>query len=210
MSRYGYYLSDIGNFDELADWLESHINETLDRLGVPKNQRPPQMLNVIKGLMEDSLHEEIEKYGWSGDEELFGLIAVNMFHKAFAGYNENLYLEWFDMNYEELEEENPNPYTSKSPKQARAELEKMYKLEGAEFTEADNIEFMKRGVQGNLLKIQKHLLMSIKDGTNITSIKTDSGQDLSKISNELNELLGKIDKFDTDARQIMMKMQWIG
>lgn len=58
---FGFYLHDITNFDDLADWLEDHIDEIGQSLGFGKEPRP---LNCdIKQVMKESLKDEINKYG---------------------------------------------------------------------------------------------------------------------------------------------------
>lgn len=192
---YGCFLADITNFDDLADWLESHINETLDELEVAPGERPKQMLKIIKDIIENTLEDEIEEYGWTGDEEIYGVRVVNMFHKAFLAYNKDLYLQWFVMNYEELEED--NPYANESPKDALNELKQMYREDGVELTEAEKIGYMKRGISANLLSTRERLEESITYAANDVSVENEN-----KVSKGLEKILNKIAKMDKEIDSI--------
>ncbi|WP_108668954.1 hypothetical protein [Peribacillus acanthi] len=68
---YGLYLADIETFNDLVDWLEDHIKNTLSELGAGK--APNDLKMIVKVLVEDILRDEIKKYGWTGDEVNIGV-----------------------------------------------------------------------------------------------------------------------------------------
>lgn len=195
---YGYCLSDIVNFDDLANWLESHISESLDQIGVGEEQRPPQMLDIIKDIMRYTLEDEIKEYGWTGDEEINGPRVVNMFHRSFQAYNESLHMNWFQTNFQELEMN--NPYNKKSDKEAYKELEKIYKSAGLELTAEENMEYMKRGIQAKLIGVALHLDIIVSQ-ENITTMSVDG--DVNKKTKELQKIMDKTNKMYKDAGELM-------
>jgi hypothetical protein len=105
---YGLYLADLETFDNLIDWLEEHIKESITSLNA--GSAPKDLRNVLKDIIKSKCPEQIQTYGWNGEEEIPDLVATNLFHEVFATYNKHLYVYWYRKNYEELEEDSPFHY----------------------------------------------------------------------------------------------------
>lgn len=179
------FLSDIMNFDELLDCLEEQIKHTLDILDV--KPKPRGLKKELKELIKDTLKDEMKEYGWTGEEELPGVVSVNMFHEVFAAYNRRLYMKWFEINHEEAEEE--NPFTSMGTDKAINKLRKMYDFEDVELTSKRRIQEMKRGLQANLLSIRESLDYALTDEANVTAIRAEGAKDTSEVAKELEDIL---------------------
>ncbi len=186
--KYGFYLSDIRGFDNLVKWLEDHITGTRKDLNVDKT--PKYLPEVLKNLIQENLSDEIDKYGWTGDEEFKAVEAVNMFHKIFSSYNRNLYFHWLSKNYKQIELN--SPFDSVDMKDALNKLENTYAGDGVTLTDEAMIQELKRGMHKRAFCMMDELRKSIVNYGNIQSIssegKLNAMEVKEKLLNEMEEL----------------------
>lgn len=186
--KYGFYLSDIRGFDDLINWLEDHITGTRKDVNIDK---PAKYLpEVLKNLIQENLTDEIDRYGWTGDEEFKAVEAVNMFHKIFSSYNRNLYFHWLSKNYKQIELN--SPFDSVNMKDALNKLENTYAEDGVTLTDEAMIQELKRGMHKRAFSMVDELRKSIVNYGNIQSIssegKLNAMEVKEKLLNEMDEL----------------------
>lgn len=186
--KFGFYLGDIRGFDDLINWLEDHITGTRKYLNVDK---PAKYLpEVLKNLIQENLTDEIDRYGWTGDEEFKSVEAVNMFHKIFSSYNRNLYFHWLSKNYKQIELN--SPFDSVDMKDALNKIENTYAEDGVTLTDEAMIHELKRGMHKRAFSMMDELRKSIVNYGNIQSIssegKLNAMEVKEKLLNEMEEL----------------------
>ncbi|GAA0486936.1 hypothetical protein GCM10008986_10440 [Salinibacillus aidingensis] len=188
---YGFELQDIMDFDDLADWLEDHINKIGQELGFGKV--PKSLKGDIEKVMKETLKDEIKEYGWTGDEELPSILSINMFHSVFATFNKNLYSIWFRRNVEELEPD--SPFMSESVSVAMDEIKEQYEEEGVELTNKLLIQELKRGLHVRLFDMVQSLEYTLEHESNVASIKPNGFR-------ATDEVVGEMEKVMEQAMQV--------
>jgi hypothetical protein len=206
--KFGYYLGDIQGFDDLIDWLEDHITGTRKDINVDKT--PKYLPEVLKNLILENLSDEIDRYGWTGDEEFKAVEAVNMFHKIFSSYNRNLYFHWLSKNYKQIELN--SPFDSVDMKDALNKLENTYAEDGVTLTDEAMIHELKRGMHKRAFSMVDELRKSIVNYGNIQSISSEGKlnamevkEKLLKEMEELYHLEKKVDEFIERIENLSIK-----
>ncbi|WP_100374093.1 hypothetical protein [Bacillus sp. FJAT-45037] len=100
--KYGFFIEDITNFEELVGYLKEHINRTFNRLGRKKSSR--LLKKKLHFLIHEYLEEEVRTYGWTDDEEFEQEDAARMFLQVFDVYDHELYKKWKEIFRDEIEE----------------------------------------------------------------------------------------------------------
>ncbi|ANX13774.1 hypothetical protein ABE41_017325 [Fictibacillus arsenicus] len=196
---YGLYLADIETFDDLIDWLEEHIKESISSLNAESS--PKNLRKVLKSIIDSKCKEQIQTYGWTGEEEIPDLVATNLFHEIFAAYNKHLYVYWYRKNYEELEEDNPFHYENSN--EAFKTLNALYREEEVELSNRLLVQEIKRGIHTKLFSVMQSLEYTLESETNLVSVNLSEEKHENPVADELKKVLEEVLKLEEQLDKVV-------
>jgi hypothetical protein len=132
--------------------------------------------------MKETLKADIKEIGRTGDEDISGLLAVNMFHTVFSAYDKRLYATWFKENHEELAAETENPFFNETLKGALDQLETVYKEEHVTLTKKRFIQELKRGLHAKLFSVGELVDNTLE---RVASIKAKGKRSSDEVADDL-------------------------
>jgi hypothetical protein len=196
---YGLILADIETFDDLVDWLEEHIKESITSLNA--GSLPKDLRKVLKGILDSKCKEQIITYGWTREEEIPDLEETNLFHEIFAAYNKHLYVYWSRKNYEELEEDSPFHYV-KSNEPFKA-LNVLYREEEVELSNRFLVQEIKRGIHTKLFSVMQSLEYTLESEANLVSINLSEEKHEDPVADELKKVLEEVLKLEKQLDKVV-------
>ncbi|MFE1242952.1 hypothetical protein ACFW35_02380 [Fictibacillus sp. NPDC058756] len=196
---YGLYLADIETFDDLVDRLEEHIKESITSLNAESS--PKDLRKILKSILDSKCKEQIQTYGWTGEEEISDLVATNLFHEVFAAYNKHLYVYWYRKNYEELEEDSPFHYENSN--EAFKALNAHYQDEEVELSNRLLVQEIKRGIHTKLFSVMQSLEYTLESEANLVSVNLSEEKHEDPVADELKKVLEEVLKLEKQLDKVV-------
>lgn len=199
-------LDEVTSFEELVALMDKEIIETVTNLG--QTDLPTDLSDGLKIIIETLYKEDLKRYGWSGKEKLPTLKVVNYFHQVFSTFHSHVYVNWFQKNYKDLENENPffNAVDSDFTYEI---LQANYSSNGVELTDKLLIEELKRGLHISQFDLAEQIKYVIED-CSIASIHAEGDEMMDSTIKELKDILEQFYRIRKDMFNFSGRIEELG